>query len=156
MPDQPSHADTARAACAAEGVRPDALIEILHAVQAACGYVPADVIAPIAEALNISRAEVHGVITFYHDFRDAPAGRCVVKLCRAEACQAVGGDALATGVESQLDVKTGATSAGGRVTLESAYCLGNCALGPAVMVDGQLYGRMTSSRLAALVDEATT
>jgi len=155
MAASPTQADIARAACAAEGARPDALIEILHAVQAACGYVPSDVIAPIAEALNISRAEVHGVVTFYHDFRDAPAGRCVVKLCRAEACQAVGGDALATDVEGRFGAKTGATSADGRVTLEPAYCLGNCALGPAVMVDGRLYGRMTPLRLAALVEDAT-
>lgn len=154
MTDAASPADIARAACDREGARPDALLEILHAVQAECGFVPRDVIAPIAEALNISRAEVHGVVTFYHDFRDAPAGRCVVKLCRAEACQAVGADALAADAESRLGVKSGETSDDGRVTLETVYCLGDCALGPAALIDGALYGRLTAERLEALVKQA--
>ncbi|MCC7427803.1 MAG: formate dehydrogenase subunit gamma [Alphaproteobacteria bacterium] len=128
-----------------------ALLPILHAVQERTGHVDARAVPIIAEVLNLSRAEVHGVVSFYHDFRPAPPGRHVVRLCRAEACQAVGADALAAAAERALGVRTGETSADGAVTLEAVYCLGNCALGPAALVDGELHGRLSAARLAELV-----
>ena len=123
------------------------LLPILHAVQAAFGHVPQAAIPQIAKALNQSRAEVAGVISFYHDFRDAPAGRHVVKLCRAEACQAMGADALADHARARLGVDWHETSADGRVTLEPVYCLGLCACAPAAMVDGKLAGRLDNAAL---------
>lgn len=129
-------------------------IVILHAIQDAFGYVPEPVIPMIAEALDLSRAEVHGVFTFYHDFRHEPAGKHVLKLCRAEACQAAGGDALAAHVEKKLGVSLGNTTADGRVTLEPIYCLGLCATAPSAMLDGKLVGRLDTKRLDALVSEA--
>ena len=132
----------------------DALIEILHEIQHRFGYVPESAIPVIAEELNLSRAEVHGVVTFYHDFRTEPAGSCVVKLCRAEACQAVGCEKVAAELEQKLDVKFGETRADGAVTLETIYCFGNCALGPTAMVDDKLLGRVTADRIVSLVGEA--
>ncbi len=129
-------------------------IVILHAVQEAFGYVPELVIPMIADALNLSRAEVHGVFTFYHDFRHEPAGKHVLKLCRAEACQAAGGDALAAHAEKKLGVSIGNTTADGRVTLEPIYCLGLCATAPSAMLDGRVIGRLDTKRLDALVSEA--
>src|SRR3954453_4312776 len=127
---------------------------ILHALQEAFGYVPEPAIPMIAAALNLSRAEVHGVFTFYHDFRHKPAGRHVLKLCRAEACQAAGGDALAARAEGRLGVSLGNTSADDRVTLEPVYCLGLCATAPSAMLDGRLIGRLDEKRIDALVAEA--
>ncbi len=147
-------AEAARAACAAHANAPDALIEILHDVQAALGCVPKDAVPVIAEAINRSRAEVHGVVSFYHDFRSEPAGRVVVKLCRAEACQAVGCEALAQEAEKRLGVAFGETSMDGRVTLEAVYCLGDCALGPAALIGDELHGRLTAEKLEQLVKEA--
>lgn len=121
------------------------LLPILHAVQARFGYVPDEVLPEIASALNISRAEIHGVVSFYHDFRSAPAGRHVVKLCRAEACQAMGGDAVAAAVKARLGIDFHETTADGRVTLEPVFCLGLCACAPAAMVDGRLVGRVDAS-----------
>jgi formate dehydrogenase subunit gamma len=136
--------------------RPDALIEILHKLQGELGYVPEAAVPVLASALNLSRAEVHGVVTFYHDFRNKPAGRHVLKMCRAEACQAVGCEALVERAESRLGVAcaNGSTSADGRVTLEPIYCLGLCATGPSAMLDGRVVGRLTPSRLDALLKEA--
>jgi formate dehydrogenase subunit gamma len=108
----------------------------------------------IAQALNLSRAEVHGVFTFYHDFRHKPAGKHVLKLCRAEACQAAGGDALTARAEAKLGVAIGNTTADERVTLEPIYCLGLCATAPSAMLDGRLVGRLDEKRLDALVAEA--
>lgn len=139
------------AICARHDNRPDALVEILHDVQAALGHVPRDLLPPIAEALNLSRAEVHGTVTFYHDFRDRPPGRRVVRLCRAEACQAVGSEALAAHAQQVLGLGFEETEADGAATLEAVYCLGNCALGPAVMIDGRLHGRVTPDRLERLL-----
>jgi formate dehydrogenase subunit gamma len=127
---------------------------VLHALQDAFGYVPEPAIPMVAEALNLSRAEVHGVFTFYHDFRHEPAGRHVLKLCRAEACQAAGGDALAAHAESKLGVPFGETTADGRVTLEPIYCLGLCATAPSAMLDGRVVGRLDNKRLDALMAEA--
>jgi formate dehydrogenase subunit gamma len=131
-----------------------ATLVILHALQEAFGYVPEPAIPMIASALSLSRAEVHGVFTFYHDFRHAPAGRHVLKLCRAEACQAAGGDALAARAEAKLGIAIGNTTADQRVTLEPIYCLGLCATAPSAMIDGRVVGRLTPARLDALVAEA--
>lgn len=126
---------------------------ILHAVQEAFGYIPELVIPMIASALNLSRAEVHGVFTFYHDFRHEPAGRHVLKLCRAEACQAAGGDDLCNRAEQKLGISIGHTTADGRVTFEPIYCLGLCATAPSAMVDGRIVGRLDSNRIDALIAE---
>ncbi len=130
---------------------PGALLPILHAVQERFGFVDEAVVPVIAEALNLSRAEVHGVVTFYHDFRRAPAGSHVLKLCRAEACQSMGCEALAAGLSRQLGISFGETSADGRLTLEAVYCLGNCALAPAAMLDGKVHGRLDGRKVAALL-----
>ncbi len=124
------------------------LLPILHAIQAAFGYVPDSAIPQIAKALMLSKAEVHGVISFYHDFRAAPAGRHVLKLCRAEACQTMGGDAVADRIKAALGIDWHETTPDGRVTLEPVFCLGLCACGPAAMVDGRLIGRCDESVLA--------
>jgi formate dehydrogenase subunit gamma len=129
-------------------------VVILHALQDAFGHVPEAAIAMVAEALNLSRAEVHGVFTFYHDFRHEPAGRHVLKLCRSEACQSMGGEALAAHAEKKLGVALGQTTPDGRVTLEPIYCLGLCATAPSAMLDGRVIGRLTEARLDALVAEA--
>ena len=129
------------------------LLPILHAFVAEFGYVDEAAEPLIAEALNISRAEVHGVVTFYHDFRQVPAGRHVVKLCRAEACQAAGGDALAARAEARLGVVLGNTTADERVTLEPIYCLGLCATAPSAMLDGRVVGRLDERKLDALLAE---
>ena len=118
------------------------LLPILHAIQAAFGYVPDTAIPQIAKALMLSKAEVHGVISFYHDFRSAPAGRHVLKLCRAEACQTMGADAVAGRIKAALGIDWHETTPDGRVTLEPVFCLGLCACGPAAMVDGRLVGRV--------------
>jgi formate dehydrogenase subunit gamma len=131
-----------------------ATLVILHALQEAFGYVPEPAIPMIAQALNLSRAEVHGVFTFYHDFRHEPAGRRVLKLCRAEACQAAGGDALAARAEAKLGIAMGHTTADERVTLEPIYCLGLCATAPSAMLDGRVVGRLDEARIDALVAEA--
>jgi formate dehydrogenase subunit gamma len=131
-----------------------ATLVVLHALQEAFGYVPEAAVPMVAQALNLSRAEVHGVFTFYPDFRHKPAGRHVLKLCRAEACQAAGGDALAARAEARLGVSLGNTTADDRVTLEPIYCLGLCATAPSAMLDGRLVGRLDEKRLDALVAEA--
>ena len=131
-----------------------ATLVILHALQEAFGYVPEPAIPMIASALNLSRAEVHGVFTFYHDFRKKPAGRHVLKLCRAEACQAAGGDRLAARAEAKLGIALGDTTADQLVTLEPIYCLGLCATAPSAMLDGRLVGRLDEARIDALVAEA--
>lgn len=153
MPDTTAE-DTARTVAAEHGNRPDELLEILHDVQSALGFVPEAAVPVLAEALNLSRAEVHGVVTFYHDFRAKPAGQHVLKLCRAEACQSMGGEALVSRAEAHLGIACGETSADGRVTLEPVYCLGLCATAPSAMIDGRIVGRMTSERLDALLKEA--
>jgi formate dehydrogenase subunit gamma len=129
------------------------LLPILHAINETFGYVPEAATPIIAEALNLSRAEVHGVVTFYHDFRQQPAGRHVLKLCRAEACQAAGGDALAARAEARLGVRFGDTTKDGRVTLEPVYCLGLCSVSPSAMIDGRIVARIDDKKLDALLAE---
>ena len=131
--------------------RPGPLLEVLHAIQAALGYVPEDAIPLVAQGLNISRAEVHGVVTFYHYFRRTPPGKHVVSLCRAEACQSMGADALAEHVKSRLGVDFHETTTDGQFSLEPVFCLGNCACSPAAMVDGELLGRLTPERIDAVI-----
>lgn len=130
------------------------LLPILHEVQQEFGYVPQEAVPVIAEELNLSRAEVHGVVTFYHDYRDHPTGRHVLKLCRAEACQSMGGDALADRVKALLGIDFHQTTLDGGVTLEPVYCLGLCACAPAAMLDGEVYGRVDDQTAAELVAEA--
>ena len=143
----------ARSICKAYHDRPDALLEILHDVQKADGYVSDKALRTIADAINISRAEIHGVVSFYHDYRRAAPAKHIIKVCRAEACQAVGSETLAVYAEKKLQAKTGTTSPDGIFGLEAVYCLGNCALGPAVMIDGELYGRMTPDGLNLKIAE---
>src|ERR1700728_1068039 len=131
-----------------------ATLVILHALQETFGYVPEPAIPMVAEALNLTRAEVHGVFTFYHDFRHAPAGHHVLKLCRAEACQAAGGDALVARAEAKLGSALAHTTPYERVTVEPIYCLGLCATAPSAMLDGRIVGRLDEARLDALVAEA--
>jgi formate dehydrogenase subunit gamma len=131
---------------------PGALMPVLHAIQDALGFIPPDAVPRIAHALNLSQADVHGVISFYHDFRSSPPGRHVLKLCRAEACQAMGSEALATQLTRRLGIEWKQTSRDGALTIEPVYCLGNCALSPALMIDGQLRGRITAAALDALID----
>lgn len=143
----------ATSACARHGNDPSALIEILHDLQEAAGCIAEDDLETVASALNISRAEVHGVMSFYHDFRRTPAGRVVVKLCRAEACQSRGALALIEEACASRGIGLGGTSGDG-VTIEPVYCLGNCALAPAAMIDGRLHGRVDCGRLDRLIREA--
>jgi len=126
--------------------KPGALMPILRRIQDELGWVPGGSVPVIAEILNLTRAEVHGVLSFYHDFRHAPPGRMVVRVCRAESCQAMGGVALAEHVKRRLGCDFDATSADGAFTLEPVYCLGNCACSPAVMINGELLGRVTPER----------
>ena len=130
-----------------------ALLPLLHAIQREIGHVPAEAIPHVAAALNLSRAEVHGVVSFYHDFRRKPAGAHVVKLCRAEACQARGGVAIERAAMARLGVAMGATRADGQVTLEAVYCLGLCATGPNALVDGRPVSRIDGPRLERIAAE---
>ena len=133
-----------------------ALLPVLHAVQTKLGHVDAADVPVVADVLNLSVAEVHGVVTFYRDFRRAPGGRVTVRICQAEACQAVGAEALGEHARHRLRVGFGATTADGAVTLDEVFCLGNCALGPAVQVDDRLHGRVTPARFDALLGEVTS
>lgn len=136
------------------GAPDGALLPILHAIQAEYGYVPADSVALIADRLNLSRAEVHGVLSYYHHFRKAPAGKVVVQICRAEACQSVGADALAEHAKAVLGCDFHETTADGSVTLEPVYCLGQCACGPSMMVGERVVARVTPEKFDALLARA--
>jgi formate dehydrogenase subunit gamma len=138
-------------ACTRLKSKPGALLPILHAVQDAIGFVPPQAVEVIAWELNLSRAEVHGVVTFYHYFRTRRSGRHVVHLCRAEACQALGATALEAHAQKSLGVEFHGTTADGAVTLEPVYCLGNCALGPSLMIDDDLKGRVSAERFDELM-----
>ncbi|MGQ0697015.1 MAG: formate dehydrogenase subunit gamma [Panacagrimonas sp.] len=133
--------------------KPGNLLPVLHAVQDALGYVPKDAIPLIAFELNLSRAEVHGVVSFYHWYRSEKPGRHVIHLCRAEACQSVGASVLEAHAKQTLGVDFHGTTVDGALTLEPVYCLGNCALGPSVMVDGKLCGRVSPVRFDQLVGD---
>ena len=148
--------DNERAVTLIEGLQhlPGALLPVLHALQDELGYVDKAAVPLIADALNISKAEVHGTISFYHDFRHAPPGRHVLKMCRAESCQSMGCDQLIDHVEKRLGTRLGETSADGNFTLDAIYCLGNCSLSPAVMLDGKPYGRVSPQVADFLIDDA--
>lgn len=152
---EPWSAERAQTIIDAHRAREGAALPILHALQHAFGCVPEAAIPMVAEALNLSRAEVFGTVTFYHDFRKEPPGRRVLKICRAESCQAAGGDALAARAEEKLGVKMGETTADARVTLEPVYCLGLCHSSPAAMLDhDHVVGMLDNERLDALLKEA--
>lgn len=148
--------DRARQIAEAHSGREGPLLPILHEVQEQFGHVPSAAIPVIADVLNLGKAEVYGVVTFYHDFRDKPAGRRVLKLCRAEACQAVGGNVTADRIKELLGLDWHETTPDGAVTLEPVYCLGLCACGPAALLDDKVVGRVTGERAEALVTEART
>jgi formate dehydrogenase subunit gamma len=149
-----AHADAVRGIVARHKGRPGPLLEILHAVQDALGYVPGAAVPLIAEGLNLSRAEVHGVVSFYHHFRQAPGGAHTVRVCRAESCQSMQGEALAEHAKRRLGIDFHGTTADGRFSLEPVYCLGNCACSPAIMIDEQLHGRVTAERFDALISQS--
>lgn len=128
-------------------------LPILHALQEAFGHVPGEAVRMTAEALGVSRAEMHGIVTFYQDFRETPAGRVVIKVCRAESCQARGGRAIGDRIAELLGLKWYETSTDGRVTLEPVYCLGLCASGPSAMVDGIPFARLDKVGAERLVEE---
>jgi formate dehydrogenase subunit gamma len=147
----PEHRETVRRIATDLKGRPGPLLEVLHAIQAQLGYVPPAAVPLVASELNLSRAEVHGVVSFYHYFRSTPPGAHTVSVCRAESCQAVGGDSLAAHARQRLGVDFHETTPDGRFSLEPVYCLGNCACSPAVMIDEQLHGRVTPERFDALL-----
>src|SRR6185437_2382853 len=152
---EPWNADRAREIIARLKHMKGAALPILHALQETFGCVPEVAVPLIAEALNLSRAEIHGTVTFYHDFRKEPPGRRVLKLCRAESCQAAGGDALAARAEEKLGVKFGETTPDARVTLEAVYCLGLCHSSPAALLDhDHVVGMLDEAKLDALLKEA--
>lgn len=130
---------------------PGAMLPILNALQKIFGYIAPEFVPAIAQALNLSRAEVHGVITFYHDYRQAPPGRRVIRICRAEACQSMAGRNLENHARQKLGIEYHGTTPSGEYTLEPVYCLGNCACAPAMMVDDTLYGRVTPEKFDALL-----
>lgn len=136
--------------------QPGALLPILHAIQNRIGYIPEAAVAIIADLLQQTRAEVHGVISFYHHFRTRPAGSHVIQVCRAEACQAMGGRALEAHVLQRLGVAYHGTTADNEFTLEPVYCLGNCACAPNIRIDDTIHGRMTAQKFDVLADRLTT
>lgn len=146
--------DHVHAAFNAVGNINGALLPVLHEIQARCGYIPADAVPLVADRLNLSRAEVHGVISYYHHFRDKPAGKVVVQVCRAEACQAVGAEQLAAHAVKSLGCDFHETSKDGSVTLEPVYCLGQCACGPAIMVGDDVHARVTPDHFDKLMQRA--
>ena len=136
--------------------QPGALMPVLHAVNDRVGYIPAEAVPVIAHALNLSRAEVHGVISFYHDFRTERPGRKIIRVCRAESCQAMGAVALANHIQARLGINFGQTSDNGDFTLEPVYCLGNCACSPAIVVGDDIYGRVNPDRFDEILSTVTS
>lgn len=136
--------------------QPGALMPVLHAVNDRVGYIPAEAVPVIAQALNLSRAEVHGVISFYHDFRTERPGRKIIRVCRAESCQAMGAVALANHIQARLGINFGQTSDNGDFTLEPVYCLGNCACSPAIVVGDDIYGRVNPDRFDEILSTVTS
>ena len=149
----PGAEELALTICAAHDNRPDELLEIFHELQHELGYVPEQVLPAIANVLNRSRAEIYGVLTFYHEFRRSPGGRHNIKICRAEACQAMHTQNLCRHAEEKLRIKFGETTADGQFSLEAVYCLGNCALSPAMMIDGDLYGCVDKERFDNILSD---
>lgn len=133
--------------------KPGALLPILHGIQDAVGYIPADSVAVIAKALNLSRAEVHGVISFYHYFRETPPGKHTLHLCQAESCQAMGATNLTAHVKTKLGIDFHETTADGQFSLEPIYCLGNCACSPAMQIGHDIYGRVSPDTFDGIINE---
>jgi formate dehydrogenase subunit gamma len=146
--------DTALETIGAHAAQRGPLLPVLHALQGIFGYVDPRAVPLVAKALNLSRADVHGVLTFYSDLRSAPPGKVRVQVCRGEACQSVGGHALADHAASSLGLDFGQTAADGSVTLDEVFCLGNCALGPTITVNGHLRGRVQAAELDRLVRDS--
>lgn len=151
MPDDSNHLPLIQRVLAREKDTPGALLPILHAIQAGAGYIPEPAVGEIAHALNLSLAEVRGVISFYHDFRTTPPARHTLRLCRAESCRSRGAEALAAQLREQLGLDDHGTSDDGVLSLRPVYCLGACACSPALELDGQLHARVTPERLSALL-----
>lgn len=154
----PAHFESWSAARASQIIAPHQgregpMLPLLHDIQHAFGCVPEEAVPLIAKALNLSRAEVHGIVTFYHDFRRTKPGRHDVRICRAEACQSMGGDAIAEKVTQLLGINFGETSEDGRVSLEPVYCLGLCACAPSAMIDGEVVGRLTPDNIGDVLNE---
>jgi formate dehydrogenase subunit gamma len=133
---------------------PGGLLPLLHEVQASLGHVPKDCVAAIASGMGLSRAEVHGVIGFYHDFHDQPRGQTTIHLCRAEACQAMGSRKLEAHVKTRLGIDYGGTTEDGRFSLEPVYCLGNCACSPSIRIGDDVFARVDAKRFDQLLDKA--
>jgi formate dehydrogenase subunit gamma len=148
------HAAGAREIATAHAQTPGALLPVLHAIQDRFGYISDSAVGAVAAVLNLSRAEVHGVLSFYHLYRRRPAGKRTIYLCRAEACQAMGARDLERYLKDKLAIDFHETTSDARFSLEPIYCLGNCACSPALMIDESVYGRVTTERLDALLDES--
>jgi formate dehydrogenase subunit gamma len=147
------HDEAIAEAIESEKHRPGALLPILHRIQERIGYVPETAVPSIAKALNLSRAEVHGVLTFYHYFRTTPRGRHVIQICRAEACQSMGADGLISHAKATLGIEFHATTSDDRFSLEPVYCLGNCACSPSIMINDDLYGRVSTAQFDAIISD---
>lgn len=154
MTPQNTYQQAVESAIAQNKTKPGALLPILHAIQDSIGHIPPDAVPKIASELNLSRAEIHGVISFYHYFRDTLPGRHTVQICQAESCQAMGSAKLTEFAKQALGIDFHETTADEAFSLEPVYCLGNCACSPAVMIDEEVYGRVTDERLAALLERA--
>jgi formate dehydrogenase subunit gamma len=150
---QDRHRQAVDTAIALNKDKPGALLPILHAIQDSIGHIPTDAVPAIASELNLSRAEVHGVISFYHYFRQTPPGRHTVQICQAESCQAMGSAKLTAHAKSLLGIDFHQTTADEEFSLEPVYCLGNCACSPAVMIDDDVYGRVSNERLTDLLEK---
>jgi formate dehydrogenase subunit gamma len=148
----PWNAEIAREIISQHLMMEGAALPILQALQRTFGHIPKEAVPMVAEALNLTRAEVHGIVTFYHDLRREPAGRHVLQLCRAEACQSMGADALADHAQAMLGVKWGETTRDGAMSLEPVFCLGLCACAPSAVFDGKPIGRLDRPRLDSLLD----
>ena len=153
MTESTSIQETVQAVITALKDKPGALLPILHGIQDALGYIPADSVPAIAQGLHLSRAEVHGVISFYHYFRDTPPGKQTIHLCRAESCQAMGGKQLEQHVKDQLGIDYHETTADGQFSLEPVYCLGNCACSPAIQIGDDIYGKVSAQSFDAIINE---
>lgn len=150
---EPTTSETIQAIIAELKDKQGALLPILHGVQNTLGYIPADSVPAIAEALNLSRAEVHGVISFYHYFRDTPPGKHTIHLCRAESCQSMGSNALEAYVKAKLGIDYHETTADGQFSLEPVYCLGNCACSPAMQIGEEIYGRVSAESFDNIIND---
>jgi len=151
LPDPAMEATRVAEILARHAPRQDQLLPLLHALQDSLGYIPPGQVPAIAQHVNLSRAEVHGVITFYHHFRSAPPARCTVQLCRAEACQSMGGERLLAHAQQALGCGLHGRSADGQFALEPVYCLGQCASAPAMMIGASVFARVTPTRFDALL-----